>query len=58
MVHYSGHPNDIICVKTDMVKSGSLSAAWTEQQGQVNKVTIQPKSINNQPQGTTEETTT
>ena len=33
-----------------MGTSGSLSTAWTEQQGQVNKVTIQPKSINNQPQ--------
>ena len=45
-------------MKTDIDKSGSLSTAWTEQQGQVNRVTNQPNPIYNQPQGTTEGTTT
>ena len=44
-------------MKTDIDQSGSLSAAWTEQQGQVNRVTKTTRPNYNQPQGTTEETT-
>ena len=36
--------------KLILVDQGHSVQLWIEQQGQVNKVTIQPKSINNQPQ--------